>query len=76
MIGKLLRERREAKGFTQKQIAEYLKLSPNYISDIECCRRDIADHYRVMLWATYLGISSADLLAFYREERGVVEDGE
>lgn len=67
-VGTLLKEKRQSKKFTQKQLAEYLKVSPNYISDIECDRRAIGDVFRLLAWAGYLGITNYELITASKEQ--------
>lgn len=61
-LGDLFREAREARKFSQKQVAAILGVSPNYVSDIECNRKTVADFRRILSWSAYLGISNRDLL--------------
>jgi len=61
-LGELLQAKRKELRFTQTDIANYLVVSPNYVSDVECCRKIPADFHRLLKWAMYLGISMPELL--------------
>ncbi len=63
-LGQLLKEVRENRSVTQREIAELLGVSQQYISDVECGRRQkVGDVRRLLKWAAYLGISNAKLIS-------------
>ena len=63
-LGELLKEVRENRSVTQREIAELLGVSQQYISDVECGRRQkVGDVRRLLKWAAYLGISNAQLVS-------------
>lgn len=63
-LGELLKNTREARSVTQREIAEVLGVSQQYISDVECGRRQkVGDVRRLLKWAAYLGISNAQLVS-------------
>ena len=61
-IGIRLRHQREALGFTQKQVAEYLGLHRPTISEIEAGRRDVTSQ-ELFEFARLYVTSLSDLLA-------------
>lgn len=62
-LGELLQAKRKERRFTQSAVAAYLAVSPNYVSDIECDRKQPADFRRLLKWSLYIGVSVAELLA-------------
>jgi transcriptional regulator with XRE-family HTH domain len=63
-LGELLKEVRENRSVTQREIAELLGVSQQYVSDVECGRRQkVGDVRRLLKWAAYLGISNAQLVS-------------
>jgi transcriptional regulator with XRE-family HTH domain len=63
-LGELLKEVRENRSVTQREIAELLGVSQQYVSDVECGRRQkVGDVRRLLKWAAYLGISNAQLIS-------------
>ncbi len=72
-IGELLREKREAKGLSHRQVAEIIKIRPEYLEDLEKGKySSFASEVYVKgflkNYARYLGIDQEKALALYRRE--------
>lgn len=61
LIGRKIAYYRRLRGYTQEQLAERIGISSNYLSQIECGRREKCPLYTLMLAADALGITLKDL---------------
>lgn len=62
-LGELFRKTRIARGVTQKQIANLIGVSEQFVCDVELNRKRIK-HWRVVYsWMTYLGLTWAQCVA-------------
>lgn len=69
-VADALREAREAAGLTQRQIAEMLGITPQFVSDIENDRRALGEKYLPDLPPT---IRTQVALAMMREHQSAID---
>jgi len=70
----MLRERREAAGVTQAQLAEKLRKPQSYVAKVEGSERRL-DVIEFCNWATALGSSPSRLIADMEAEHAFEPDG-